>query len=58
MPDYVVLAETKLDEAFPNSQFTTDQYEIQTWRDINENVGGWYNMLEQVLSANPWKIFM
>ena len=46
MPYYVVLAETKVDAAFPNSQFPIDQYEIRTWRDINENVGGWYNMLK------------
>ena len=29
-PYYFVLAETKLHEAFPNSQFTIDQYETQT----------------------------
>ena len=37
---YFVLAETKLDEGFPNSQFVIDQYEIRTRRDRNKNGGG------------------
>ena len=39
-PHYFVLAETKLDEGFPNSQFVIDQYEIRTRRDRNKNGGG------------------
>ena len=37
LPHYFVLAETKLDESFPNSQFVIDQYEIRTRRDRNRN---------------------
>ena len=40
LPHYFALAETKLDESFPNSQFVIDQYEIRTRRDRNKNVEG------------------
>ena len=40
LPYYFVLAETKLDESFPNSQFVIDQYEIRTRRDRNKDGGG------------------
>ena len=34
---YFVLAETKLDEGFPNSQFVIDQYEIRIRQDRSNN---------------------
>ena len=34
--DYFVLSETKLDESFPNAQFTLDGYEIRTRKDRNK----------------------
>ena len=40
LPHFFNLAETKLDENFPNSQFVIDQYEIRTRRDRNKNGGG------------------
>ena len=40
LPHHFVLAETKLDEGFPNLQFVIDQYEIRTRRDRNKNGGG------------------
>ena len=40
LPNYFVLAESKLEEGFPNSHFVIDQYEIQTQRDRNKNGGG------------------
>ena len=33
--DYLVLSETKLDESFPNVQFTLDRYKIRARRDRN-----------------------
>ena len=38
--DYFILSETKLDESFPNAQFTLDGYEIRARRDINKFGGG------------------
>ena len=38
--DYFVLSETKLDESFPNAQFTLDGYEIRARRDRNKLGGG------------------
>ena len=40
LPHYFVLAETKLDEGFPNSQFVMDQYEIPTRRDRSTKMVG------------------
>ena len=40
LPHYFVLAETKLGESFPNSQFVIEQFEIRTRRDRNKNGGG------------------
>ena len=40
LPHYFVLAETKLDESFPNSQFVIHQYEIRTRQERNKNGGG------------------
>ena len=34
-----VLAKTKWDEGFPNSQFVIDQYEIRTRMERNKNCG-------------------
>ena len=39
-PDYLVVAETKLDDSFPSSQFTLDNYEIRDRRDRDKNGGG------------------
>ena len=39
-PDYFVVTETKLDEGFPSSQFTLDNYEIRDRRDRDKNGGG------------------
>lgn len=36
---YSELAEAKLDERFRNSQFATDQYELQSWLDKKKNGG-------------------
>ena len=38
--DYFILSETKLDESFPNAQFTLDGYEIRARRDRNKFGGG------------------
>ena len=38
--DYLVLSETKLDESFPNAQFSLDGYEIRARRDRDKNGGG------------------
>ena len=38
--DYLILSETKLDESFPNAQFTLDGYEIRARRDRNKFGGG------------------
>ena len=38
--DYFILSETKLDESFPNAQFTLDGYEIRAGRDRNKFRGG------------------
>ena len=40
LPHCFVLAETKLNEGFPSSQFVVDQYEIRTRRDRNKNGRG------------------
>ena len=37
---YFILSETKLDESFPNAQFTLDDYEIRARRDSNKFRGG------------------
>ena len=34
--DYFISSETKLDESFPNAQFTLDGYEIRARRDRNK----------------------
>ena len=38
--DYFVLSEMKLDESFPNAQFTLGGYEIRARRDRNKFGGG------------------
>ena len=38
--DYFILSEMKLDESFPNAQFTLDGYEIRARRDRNKFGGG------------------
>ena len=40
LPDYFVIAETKLDESFPSNQFKIDDYEIRNRKDRNKNGGG------------------
>ena len=53
LPQYFVLAETKLDESFPNSQFVIDQYEIRTRRDRSKNGGGLIEYVRQGLIFKP-----
>ena len=42
------LGETKLDESFPNAQFTLDSYEIKATRDRNKFGGGLTEYFEKV----------
>ena len=39
-PDYFVVAETKLDDSFPSSQFTIDNCTIRNRKDRNKHGGG------------------
>ena len=54
LPHYFVLAETKLGESFPNSQFVIDQYEIRTRRDRKKNGGA---LIEYVRKGLVCKAF-
>ena len=53
LPHYFVLAETKLGEGFPNSQFFIDQYEIRTRRDRNKNDGRLIEFVRKGLVCKP-----
>ena len=53
LPQYFVLAETKLDDGFPYSQFLIDQYEIRTRRDRSKNGGGLIEYVRKGLSCKP-----
>ena len=39
-PHYLVISETKLNEAFPNAQFLVSDYDIKSRRDRNKHGGG------------------
>ena len=50
--DYFILSETKLDESFPNAQFTLDGYEIRERRDRNKFGGGLTEYVRKGLICN------
>ena len=49
---YFVLSETKIDESFPNAQFTLDGYEIRARRDRNKFGGGLIEYVRKGLICN------
>ena len=53
LPKYFVLAETKLDEGFPNSQFVIDKYEIGTRRGRSKNGGELIEYVREGLICKP-----
>ena len=55
--DYFVIAETKLNDEFPNSQFIIRNYEICNRRDRTKNGGGLIVYVRKGLNIKLWKSF-
>ena len=55
--DYFVLAETKINDEFPNSQFIIENYEIRKRRDRTKNGGGLIEFVRKGLTHKPMKAF-
>ena len=53
LPQYFLLAEIKLDEGFPKSQFFINQNEIRTCWDRSKNGGGLIEYVRKGLICKP-----